>query len=716
MKNFTSLTLTLFFAFTQAQVGGTFDLSFNNTGYRLATISGGVSKARAIALLNDGSFLVAGSTYSNSTGEDVFVLKLDSVGALVTSFGINGVAKVDVQSGSDDIAYSIAVDENTGSFFVGGSTNNGTKQSGMVLKFNSTGSLDNTFGSSGKAITSVSGSNTETFFKIKFHPATGKVVAVGSSMVNSASSKGAVVRYKTNGTLDSTFATNGVSTLTGLGNNKDYLRDVHVFPNGKILAAGHSYRNYLSVLYGWVIQVNEDGTADNSFGTNGQTLWDAHTYINAILYDNANSKIYLAGGHNSYFDGFNRETRLKLTRLGTNGTTDSWNASGGTSCCYYIGGYYEGEANAVAFSQDGGFFMAGEGYEVGENIGFVSKSKSDGRPDLTFGTDPNENDMLFGSANDNFKLFDMVIQPDNKIVVAGYSDNNYIVARLFGSTVPQLDSFKLLAPANNALEVPNDTELRWTRAIGADKYEVSFDTLPSFQTAKTFELSDSVAPAYMTNFKINKTYYWRVRAKNGNQVGAWKGQWAFSTVKDLITLLSPPNGANNVNPASAFFDWTDVTYFPSIVSLHLFEGEVANNPNFNGSMPLSISMPQSSYTSVNQLGFNTTYFWRVRTRRGTEFGPWSAAFSFTTINPTSVAEVEDNNLVVLFPNPAWNTVTVLSTKPINDKAIQVFDIQGTAVPVEFVNGVADISNLSSGFYFIQSAEKDNSFRLRFVKE
>ena len=152
MKNFTSLTLTLFFAFTQAQVGGTFDLSFNNTGYRLATISGGVSKARAIALLNDGSFLVAGSTYSNSTGEDVFVLKLDSVGALVTSFGINGVAKVDVQSGSDDIAYSIAVDENTGSFFVGGSTNNGTKQSGMVLKFNSTGSLDNTFGSSGKVL------------------------------------------------------------------------------------------------------------------------------------------------------------------------------------------------------------------------------------------------------------------------------------------------------------------------------------------------------------------------------------------------------------------------------------------------------------------------------------------------------------------------------------------------------------------------------------
>ncbi len=716
MKNFIALALVFFWACAHTQIGGTFDLSFNTTGYRLAAVGGGVSKARAIALLNDGSFLVTGSTYSNSTGEDVFVLKLDSVGALVTSFGTSGVAKVDVQTGSDDIAYSIVVDESTGNFFVGGSTNNGTKQSGMVLKFNSTGNLDNTFGSNGKAITSISGTNTETFFKIKFHAATGKVVAVGSSVINSASSKGAVVRYKANGALDSTFATNGISMLTGLGNNKDYLRDLHVFPNGKILAAGHSYRNHLNVLYGWVIQLNENGTADNAFGTSGQTLWDAHTYINAILYDNANSKIYIAGGHNSYFDGFNREIRVKLARVGTNGITDSWNASGTTSCCYYLGGYYEGEANAVAFSADGGFFMAGEGFDVGENIGFVSKAKSDGRPDLTFGTDPNDNDVLFGSANDNFKFFDMVIQPDNKIVVAGYSDNNFIVARLFGSTVPQLDSFRLVAPANNATEVPNETELRWTRAVGAEKYEVSFDTLSSFQTAKAFEISDSTAQAFMTNFEINKTYYWRVRAKNGNQAGAWKGSWMFSTVKDLITLLSPPNGATNVNAASAFFDWTDVTYFPSIVSQHMFQGEIAISSGFNGAVPLYVSMPQSNYTPFNPLATNTTYFWRVRTRRGIQFGPWSEVFSFTTTNPTSVSNIESNTPVVLFPNPAWSTIAVLSSKKIDDAAIQIFDIQGKAIPIDFVNGVADISHLASGFYFVQSAEKENQFRLRFVKE
>ena len=77
----------------------------------------------------------------------------------------------------------------------------------------------------------------------------------------------ALVRYNTDGSLDTSFDSDGKVT-TAIGSGNDYARSVAIQSDGKIVAAGYSYNgsNYDFAL----VRYNTDGSLDTSFDSDGK--------------------------------------------------------------------------------------------------------------------------------------------------------------------------------------------------------------------------------------------------------------------------------------------------------------------------------------------------------------------------------------------------------------------------------------------------------------
>ena len=103
------------------------------------------------------------------------------------------------------------------------------------------GDLDLTFNGDGKVTTNF-GSRSDQGAGVAIQPADGKIVVAGFSD-NGTSEEFAVVRYNADGTLDTGFDTDGITTTDfgGGGGAGDEALGVAIQPDGKIVAAGYSY-------------------------------------------------------------------------------------------------------------------------------------------------------------------------------------------------------------------------------------------------------------------------------------------------------------------------------------------------------------------------------------------------------------------------------------------------------------------------------------------
>ena len=131
-----------------------------------------------------------------------------------------------------------------------------------LVRYNSNGSLDSSFSDNG-----IQNANLNWFGQINSLAlqADGKIVAAGN-VWNGSNNDVAVARYNTNGSLDSTFSSNGIQQ-TDLGNSEDIGSSVAVQSDGKIVVAGSVY-NYANTDF-VIIRYNTDGSPDVSFNSNG---------------------------------------------------------------------------------------------------------------------------------------------------------------------------------------------------------------------------------------------------------------------------------------------------------------------------------------------------------------------------------------------------------------------------------------------------------------
>ena len=160
--------------------------------------------------------------------------------------GQSGQSNVSITVGNDGVPTTTTTIENA-------STTTTTGNTGPA------GTLDTTFGTNGKVTTDIG--SADNYACALGLQADGKIVVVGDS-----SSGFALARYNTNGTLDTTFGKGGiVTTVVERGN--DIAFALAIQPNGKIVVTGQSA---IGGIYQFaVVRYNTNGTLDTEFGTGG---------------------------------------------------------------------------------------------------------------------------------------------------------------------------------------------------------------------------------------------------------------------------------------------------------------------------------------------------------------------------------------------------------------------------------------------------------------
>lgn len=100
----------------------------------------------------------------------------------------------------------------------------------------------------------------------------GKIVLAGQA-VDSSNHVFAVVRFNTDGSLDTTFSNDGIVT-TYLGSYLSWAYAIAIQSDGKIVVAGEYDGGNISNLDFAIVRYNSDGSLDNTFDNDGIVITD----------------------------------------------------------------------------------------------------------------------------------------------------------------------------------------------------------------------------------------------------------------------------------------------------------------------------------------------------------------------------------------------------------------------------------------------------------
>ena len=410
MKIFSALTIFILIAgirYGRAQTPGSLDETFGRDG-RVITDMGADDYSHALVIQPDGKLLVAGRI-DNDSNYDFAVARYNTNGKLDNTFGKNGRVTTPVGDG-DDKAMSMALQTDGKIVLAGYALKQSDDNDFAVVRYNANGTLDKTFGKEGKAITDI-GNSDDYGEAIAIQP-DGKIIVAGYSAGN-AGVYFAMVRYKMNGMVDSSFGING-RVLSAINNN-DYGSSIQLLPGGKILFAGSTYIGSKFAIA--LVKYNNDGSIDTTFGYGGSMTTSIgvaadYSYSTAIQSD---GKILVAGSVDN-----GAGPAFGLVRYNANGMLDTTFGTEGKVMTSF--GKGDAEGHSLALQRDGKIVVAGYTYDGRKDNFAMVRYSTNGEPDSEFG----RNGRVitnFGSQDD--QAYSVAIQSDGKIVLAGFSKNIY---------------------------------------------------------------------------------------------------------------------------------------------------------------------------------------------------------------------------------------------------------------------------------------------------
>ncbi len=327
--------------------------------------------------------------------------KAASPGALDSSFDVDGFAITNVAGADIGRGGAIQAD---GKIVIVGQSNLGGGGAALdfaVVRYNADGSLDTTFDTDGKATTDFGGIDDANSVAFQTD---GKIVVAGTTTAVGGTSDFAIARYNVNGSPDTTFDTDGEVT-TDFATFNDFASGVVIQADGKIVAVGVA-RPTASNQDNAAVRYNTNGGLDTTFDTDGKvtvSTTNADLILNVAL--QTDQKIVMVGGFSSGTQDF------KTFRLTTNGSVDTtFNGTG--SVTTNLGG--ADFAHAAAIQPDGKIVVGGR---VSSDSGFV-RYNANGTLDTTFDFDGILIVNVTSANGGNDRVSDIELQPDGKIVSA----------------------------------------------------------------------------------------------------------------------------------------------------------------------------------------------------------------------------------------------------------------------------------------------------------
>ena len=388
------------FDISQFQTSGLPDSSFGTNGSVDTYISNNpleYLRALCMALQNDDKILVGGT----KSGMDFAVARYLANGLPDNSFNTNGVKILDLGTSQEGIA-ALAVLPDDKIIAVGyylKTISGGTQVYDIVVtRFNASGSLDNSFGINGKVFFNLSNAGTGTARSIAVQP-DGKFLVAARNSTLGLNQAYMLLRFEPNGSIDSTFGINGLTTITlpivqpipSLG-TFDYPVDIKLLPDGKILFGSSTVntRAYncpfstCAKTFFSLVKFDSTGMVDSSFGVNGAIISDLLGYgenINSCLAVSQN-KIIIAG----WTDGPGDDDDYALKRYTMDGTPDNSFGIQGTSVTDF--GYHKDDyLYSIALQPDSKIVVAGSSI-ITSGSSIIGKKISLARYLLDVGTIP----------------------------------------------------------------------------------------------------------------------------------------------------------------------------------------------------------------------------------------------------------------------------------------------------------------------------------------
>jgi len=425
-----STFLALSFFLNASAQPGTLDPTFNTSvtpGYtKTDVVTGGYDYGQAMAAHSDGRIVVAAYNVNNY----FTILRYTSTGALDNTFGTGGIVTLRYAAGDDAQAYAVTVLSNNKILVAGYSW--GATKDFALLQLNEDGTPDAGFGTGGWTITAV-GAGDDEVRSMSVQP-DGKIVLAGITD-NGSDNDFAVVRLNTDGTPDNLFGSGGKVT-TDINSN-DLVEGLAVQSDGKIVVGGTS--NSLGDADFAAVRYNSDGTPDNLFGTAGISTIDigfagaGSTDIGHSLAIQSDGKIILAG-QTAASTGGNDD--VAIIRLTANGSLDTGFDSDGILLYNYGTVNTDDEVRSVIVQSDGKILLGGSTDGTGSSFALMLlRFNADGSLDPTF-----------GPASDGVATADITGTPDIGYAMAMHGTRIYLV----GSTADNaLRKQVILAAFNN---------------------------------------------------------------------------------------------------------------------------------------------------------------------------------------------------------------------------------------------------------------------------
>jgi uncharacterized delta-60 repeat protein len=326
-------------------------------------------------------------------------------------------------SGGGDFGNGVAI-QSDGKIVVAGNSNNSDF---AVARYNTNGSLDTSFDGDGKVVTDFGGS-TDIANAVAIDPTTGKIVVAGYTV---GFPFYALVRYNTNGSLDTSFDGDGKLVLSGAEHSGQVL-SIAVQNDSKILLVGDGGGTGSPDTDFDLTRLNANGSPDTGFGTNGTVRTNfAGIDFSVDLKLQNDGKIVVAGGtkwHTAYTD-------FAVARYNSDGTPDT-SFDGDGKVTTDVDGTDQGWAVDV---QSDGKIVAGGNSQVLANGKIVFESNRDGNSEI-YSMNPDGTGVTNLTNNSAADTRPAASPDGSKIAFASNRDGDFEIYTMFadGSNLTQM--------------------------------------------------------------------------------------------------------------------------------------------------------------------------------------------------------------------------------------------------------------------------------------
>jgi hypothetical protein len=293
--------------------------------------------------------------------------------------------------------------------------------------------------------------------------------------------------------------------------------------------------------------------------------------------------------------------------------------------------------------------------------------------------------------------------------VNGYS--NWSAVRNFTT----LSEIELKTPANNAVRMNLNENLRWDQISGITRYEYHVDTDPNFSSPDAELTVNNIEPA--RNLKYGTQYFWRVRGRHATDTTNWSLVWNFTTAGNPL-LTAPANGDTGI-VLRPQFRWAqikgtikyEINYCmdPDMLDTKIYYKDASD-----AEIPL--------YNVNTDLEPSTVYYWRVRAFSAIDTSNFSPVWTFTTVTPVGISEYFDDAEISIYPNPAKDVVNIKVNSNQSAKVvITLYDLLGQAVlqrDLTFKAGQNNtelmLGDLSNGIYLLKMVKDDQVYTNKII--